>query len=212
MSRQYAQWWPQVRWWPVVRWFRIGLTALAVMSVLPPLGSWLMQSMLTQMLVQIPLIFFAAAGWGSAGWGSAGWASRQQAVNSPAWQRWNAQGAPGLLGSTFCLACWMTPIALDHAAAEPAWDAAKVVSLVAGGWIAGISWRYASNTTKIFYLGNMVWMSITVGMLYQESSQRLCNAYLWDDQAITGRVLVVASIVFAIGWMIRQAAITARRT
>ncbi len=185
------------------RWHRIGLLvliALAVIAVVPPLGSWLMQSMLTQMLVQIPLIFFAAAIWGS----------RRQAVYGPVWQRWNAQGAPGLLGATFCVACWMTPIALDHAAANPAWNAAKVVSLVAAGWIAGISWRYASNITRIFYLGNMVWMSITVGMLYQESNQRLCNAYLWDDQAVTGEVLVAASIVFAIGWLIRHMAISAR--
>jgi hypothetical protein len=58
----------------------------------------------------------------------------------------------------------------------------------------------------------MVWMSITVGMLYQEPNQRLCNAYLWDDQAVTGRALVLASIVFAIGWMIRQTAGTARRS
>jgi hypothetical protein len=185
------------------RWHRIGLVvliALAVIAVVPPLGSWLMQSMLTQMLVQIPLIFFAAAIWGS----------RRQPVYGPVWQRWNAQGVPGLLGATFCLACWMTPIALDHAAADPAWNAAKVVSLVAGGWIAGISWRCASNITRIFYLGNMVWMSITVGMLYQESNQRLCNAYLWDDQAVTGQVLVAASIVFAIGWLIRHTALTVR--
>lgn len=185
------------------RWYRIGLVVLAVLAVVaivPPLGSWLMQSMLTQMLVQIPLIFFAAASW----------ASQQQPVASPLWQRWNAQGAPGLLGATFCLAYWMTPIALDHAAADPAWEAAKVASLLAGGWIAAMSWQLASNITKIFYLGNMVWMSITVGMLYQESSQRLCNAYLWNDQADTGKVLVAASIVFAVTWVIRQTAITAR--
>src|SRR5258708_14084844 len=40
-------------------------------------------------------------------------------------------------------------------------------------------------------------MTITAGMLYQESTQRLCNAYLWDDQAITGRTLVGASLVLA---------------
>ncbi len=178
----------------------IGLTVLAVMSALPPLGPWLMQTMLTQMLVQIPLIFFAAASW----------ASCRETVYRPVWQRWNAQGAPGLLFATFCLASWMTPIALDHAAAEPVWQAAKYASLLSGGWIAGMSWQHASDITKVFYLGNMVWMSITVGMLYQESSQRLCNAYLWDDQAVTGRVLVLGSIVFALAWMIRQVAVTAR--
>jgi hypothetical protein len=52
----------------------------------------------------------------------------------------------------------------------------------------------------------MVWMSITAGMLYQEFKQRLCNAYLWDDQTLTGKALVLVSIVFAIGWMLRQMA------
>jgi hypothetical protein len=171
-------------------WYEIGLSAIAVMSALPPLGPWLMQSMLTHMLVQIPLIFFVAAG-----------LAYRHAVDRPAILRWNAEGAPGLLSATFCLAYWMTPIALDHAAADPAWEAAKIASLAAGGWIAGISWQQASNVAKIFYLGNMVWMSITAGMLYQESDQRLCNAYLWDDQEVTGRALVLVSIVFAIGWL-----------
>jgi hypothetical protein len=181
MSRQYARAWRNV------------LGVMAVISALPPLGSWLMQSMLTQMLVQIPLIFFAAAAWSSS-----------LRAAGPALQRWNAQGVPGLLGATSCLAYWMTPIALDHAAADPLWEAAKIASLLAAGGIAGISWRQASNIAKIFYLGNMVWMSITVGMLYQEFEQRLCNAYLWDDQVVTGRALVLASILFAVGWMLRQ--------
>jgi hypothetical protein len=172
------------------------LSVFAVLSVVPPLGTWLMQSMLTQMLVQIPLLFFVAAGWSGC----------RHAATSPASLRWNAQGAPGLLSATFCLAYWMTPIALDHAAADPVWEAAKIASLVGAGWIAGISWRQASNVAKIFYLGNMVWMSITAGMLYQESEQRLCNAYLWDDQAVTGQALVLVSIVFAVAWTIRQMA------
>lgn len=180
--------------WRDARPYRKLLTVLAAISVLPPLGPWLMQSMLTQMLVQIPLIFFAAATW----------AYRPHTVARAGWQRWNAQGVPGLLAATCCLAFWMTPIALDHAAADPLWEVAKSASLAASGWIAGVSWRLASSIAKIFYLGNVVWMSITAGMLYQELEQRLCNAYLWDDQTLTGRALVVMSIVFAISWMLRE--------
>jgi hypothetical protein len=173
---------------------RRALACLAIVSAFPPVGSWLLQSMLTQMLVQIPIVFFAAAAWGF----------RPREGVGAVWLRWNSQGVPGLLAATCCLAYWMTPIALDHAAADPLWDAAKLMSLAAAGWIAGISWRQAANIAKIFYLGNMVWMSITAGMLYQESKQRLCNAYLWDDQTVTGRMLVLASIGFAIGWVLRQ--------
>jgi hypothetical protein len=75
---------------------------------------------------------------------------------------------------------------------------ARIASLVAAGIGAGISWRMSCGVAHAFYVGNMVWMSITAGMLYQEATQRLCNAYLWDDQAITGQALVVASIILAV--------------
>ena len=41
----------------------VGVTPLALASALPPLGPLLMRSMLTQMLVQIPLIFLAGVLW-----------------------------------------------------------------------------------------------------------------------------------------------------
>jgi len=40
--------------------------------------------------------------------------------------------------------------------------------------------------------------------------ERLCNAYLWDDQAITGQALVVGSIVVAVTWMLILAGQTMR--
>ena len=169
------------------------LTLLAVSSALPPSGDLLMRTMLTQMLVQIPLLFGAAAMWGT----------RVRWLTQARWRAWNAQGASGLLASTFVLVFWMTPIALDHAASEWPWEVAKSISVTSGGFVAGISWRLGSPVTHIFYLGNMLWMSITVGMLYQESTERYCNAYLWDDQALTGRALVVASIGIALIWTSR---------
>jgi hypothetical protein len=169
------------------------VTALAVLSAIPPLGNLIMRMMLTQMLVQIPLLFGAAAMWGT----------RVRWLTQARWRAWNAQGASGLLASTFVLVFWMTPIALDHAASEWPWEVAKSISVTSGGFVAGISWRLGSPVTHIFYLGNMLWMSITVGMLYQESTERYCNAYLWDDQALTGRALVVASIGIALIWTSR---------
>jgi hypothetical protein len=148
--------------------------------------------MLTQMLVQIPLIFIAAAFWSE----YLSWPTGTR------WKQWNAQGAPGLLFSAMVMVYWMTPIALDHAATDSLWETAKVASLAAAGISAGISWRMSSGVAHAFYVGNMVWMSITAGMLYQEATQRLCNAYLWDDQAITGQALVVASIILAVTWML----------
>jgi hypothetical protein len=120
------------------------------------------------------------------------------------WRAWNAQGASGLLASAFVLVFWMTPIVLDHAAANWQWETAKIIS-VGAGFVAGVSWRLGSAVTHIFYLGNMLWMSVTAGTLYQESTRRYCNAYLADDQVTTGQALVVASIGVALIWALRAA-------
>ena len=176
----------------------VGVTLLALASALPPLGPWLMRLMLTQMLVQIPLIFLAGVFW----------SARIACSAGTSWARWNAQGAPGLLFSALVLAFWMTPIALDDAASDSLWEAAKIASVLAAGISAGISWRLGSGVAHAFYVGNMVWMTITAGMLYQESTQRLCNAYLWDDQAITGRTLVGASLVLAVMWVLDAAGLS----
>jgi hypothetical protein len=143
------------------------LTLLAVLSMLPPLGNLLMRMMLTQMLIQIPLIFSVAAIWG----GRIRWSADAR------WRAWNVQGASGLLNAALVSAFWMTPVALDHAAADSSWEAAKVISLAIAGLAAGASWTLGSLVTRAFFGGNMLWMSVTVGMLYRESTERYCNAY-----------------------------------
>jgi hypothetical protein len=168
-----------------------GVTFLAVISSLPPLSTLLMRFMFTQMLIQIPLIFLAGISW----------SARIRWPKDARWIQWNAQGAPGLLFSAFILAYWMTPIALDGAAADSLRETLKIASVVAAGISAGVSWRLGSGVAHAFYVGNMLWMTVTAGMLYQETTQRLCNAYLWDDQAITGQALVGGSLVLAVTWM-----------
>jgi hypothetical protein len=171
----------------------LGVATLATGALaLPPLSTVVMRLMLTQMLAQIPLIFLVAALWPA-------YLQRSSGVRST---RWNAQGAPGLLFLAIVLACWMTPIALDHAASNSRWEVAKIASLIAAGISAGMSWRLSSNVARVFYVGNMVWMTITAGLLYQDATERLCNAYLWDDQAITGQALVGVSIIFAATWIL----------
>jgi hypothetical protein len=176
------------------------LTLSAVLSALPPFGNLLMRMMLTQMLVQIPLIFMAAAIWGA----------RVRCSARARWRAWNVQGASGLLTAALVLAFWMTPIALDHAASDWPWEAAKVISLATAGVLAGVSWTLGSLVTRAFYVGNMLWMAVTAGMLYQEPTQRYCNAYLWNDQAMTGQALVVASIGIVLIWASRAAGLSWR--
>jgi hypothetical protein len=176
------------------------LTLLAVLSALPPLGNLLMRMMFTQMLVQIPLIFAIAAMW----------AGRMRCSAGARWRAWNVQGASGLLIAALVSAYWMTPIALDHAAANSSWEAAKVICVAIAGLLAGASWALGSLITRAFYVGNTLWMAVTVGMLYRESTERFCNAYLWNDQVMTGRALVIASICIASIWAVRTAGLSWR--
>jgi hypothetical protein len=157
----------------------------AAAASIPPLNGLLTGHMLTHMLVQIPLIFACAVMWGAS----------IRLRPHVTWLSWNLQGVPGLLLSAFVLTYWMTPIALDHAAADGVWNLAKVLSLALAGLAAGISWRLGSVVTQLFYVGNLLWMMVTAGILYQDADQRLCNAYLWGDQVKTGQGLVALSIL-----------------
>lgn len=45
-------------------------------------------------------------------------------------------------------------------------------------------------------------MMAIAGMLYRELPQRLCNAYLLDDQDVTGSWLVGLALVLGVAWCI----------
>jgi hypothetical protein len=163
-----------------------------VIFALPPVANFALASMFGQMLLQIPLIFGAAT--------LCGYSS--DATSAPALRQWNLEGVPGLLLATMILTFWMLPIALDHAVSNSLWEVSKILSVIVAGAATGISWRMSSTITRTFFLGNLLWMTITVGLLYQEYPERLCNAYLWEDQALTGATLVGVSAVIGTIWIL----------
>jgi hypothetical protein len=103
----------------------------------PPFGNLLMRMMLTQMLVQIPLIFVAAAVWGA----RVRWSARAH------WRAWNVQGASGLLTAALVSAFWMTPIALDHAASDWSWEALATRGSGAARGLSG-AWAERRNIPR----------------------------------------------------------------
>jgi hypothetical protein len=165
--------------------------ALAVMA--PPLGRWLEAHMWTHMVLQMPALLLAGGLMSAA------------LPRTPRAERWNLGGVPALFAASLVLAFWMIPIALDRAVADITWDAAKALSLLLTGALVVASWSIAPTVIQAFFVGNVAWMSIVVGMLYQEDGQRLCNAYLQDDQADTGRALVWVAAVCGALWAGRQA-------
>ena len=109
----------------------------------------------------------------------------------------------GLTGWTFAtlvLAFWMIPAALDAALGSAAVNGAKYASLVAAGFMLRSAMRRSPVVLEAFFIGNFVWMSATVGLVYQEVETRLCLNYVADSQQRAGGGLVSAAIAVLIAW------------
>lgn len=172
---------------------RIALGCLLLAAAALP-RHWLEATMLRHMLLQLPLI--AAAGWLIA--------ARSRALRAAAWC--DEHGILGLTLLMFVSAYWMVPRTLELSITEPPYEAAKFLSLMLLGALLPGSLRRANRIIQLFFLGNFCAMMAIAGMQYQELPQRLCNAYLLDDQAWTGAGLVAASLLIAALWSWRQRA------
>ena len=172
---------------------RIAGAFIALVVTAPVVARMLEANMSTHMLVQIPLLMFAGPLIGL-----------PLKLALPL-RSWNFAGVPVLLAVSLTVTYWMTPIALDHAAANAGWDAAKSISLILSGALALESWRRAPLVVQVFFGGNAIWMGVAAGLLYQARDQRLCNAYLLDDQVSTGVMLLWISIAIGTAWGLRLA-------
>lgn len=160
------------------------LAGLACLLTALLLRDWLEAAMLRHMLLQLPLLI------------TAGWllALRWPAVNL------DPYGLCGLTATLFVTAYWMIPRALEQSINLPAAEVAKFASLLAVGAILPDTLRRANWIVQAFYLGNLSWMMGVAGIEYQNMPQRLCNAYLLDDQIRTGMALVAVSVAVAVLW------------
>jgi hypothetical protein len=166
--------------------------ALALLGVLalPVARQALEASMSAHMLLQYPLL--ALAGYWLAADLPPLWRARLQ--------RCNAHGITGLLASAMMLAILMIPRVLDLALVDGRIALAKALALVFCGAALRLSWRPAGLMLQGFYLGNVLPMMAVVGKLYASSPVRVCNAYLLDDQARLGQLLIWLSAGVALAW------------
>ncbi len=166
----------------------IGLSALGV-AILA--RGALEQTMQRHMLMQLPLLFGAGM--------LLGYSVSLRGNVRAMWRGWNVQGVAGLLLVSGVLATWMVPRALDAAVEHLAIDALKLLSLVAAGAIALHSWRSASAIVRTFVIGNMAWMTATIGMLLLDAPVRLCTSYGASDQRETGIAMIALTIAGVVG-------------
>jgi hypothetical protein len=146
-------------------------------------------TMLGHMVLQIPIIFFG-------GLLLFGRAMR----NSALFAGYDRHGLTGLSALLVVSAYWMIPRALELSLTMPGHELAKFASWLLLGALLPASIARASLVIQLFYLGSFCAMTVAAGLLYQDFPEQLCNAYLKDDQALTGAFLIILAAAAATGW------------
>jgi hypothetical protein len=173
-----------------LRWLLAGMALLAAL-VLSPLRHALESGMSLHMGVQYPALLLAGALLAAA----VPLGTRRRLA------AWNRLGISGLAACALVLAVLMIPRVLDLALVDLRVEAAKAAALIFAGAVLRPSWRAAGVVVQGFFLGNVLPMTAIVGMLYQDSPLRLCNAYRLDDQQRLGQGLVGFAVVVAVVWL-----------
>jgi hypothetical protein len=177
-----------------------GAAILAALT-LTPLRPALESAMSTHMLIQFPALML-----GGALLSAAVPAALRHRLAS-----WNSLGISGLVAVALSLAVLMIPRVLDLALTSAAVETAKIISLMLCGALLRHSWRMGGLLIQAFFLGNMLPMMGVVGWLYSNASQRLCNAYLLDDQQNLGNGLVWLSVAIALVWLVHAGRVVMAR-
>lgn len=164
--------------------------ALLCLLAWPGARHGLEASMTLHMLVQYPLL--ALAGYLLCAALPRRWTARLHL--------WNAHGISGLFAAALVLAILMIPRVLDLALVDSRIETLKYLALLACGAAIRLSWRPAGLLVQGFFLGNVLPMMAVVGNLYETSPLRVCNAYLLDDQARLGQMLVWMAAAIAAAW------------
>lgn len=164
--------------------------------VAPPLRAWLESSMALHMLVQLPLLawigYFLGDAWMRSRHGGA--AARALAGV----QSFNAGGATGILAASFVMLLWMLPRCLDFARLDASVDAIKFVSVPLAGLAVALSWRQLHAIARAVVHLEVIATLLRFGWGYLAADERLCLAYLADDQQRTGELLLWLGAAYAI--------------
>jgi hypothetical protein len=177
-------------------------TSISVAGILwlalaaPALRAGLEASMALHMLVQLPLL--AWAGWrvGCAWLQSRPGGSAARALAGV--QSFNAGGVTGLIAASFVMVLWMLPRFLDLARLDVAVDALKFFSVPAAGLMVALSWRRLPAIARAVVHLEVIATLLRFGWGYLAAEERLCLAYLADDQRLTGELLLWLGGVYAL--------------
>lgn len=174
-------------------WFKwrlvVSAAALGLLA-LPGARLFLEASMTRQMLVQFPLLALIGFWFGRTF--PRRWMLRLNA--------WNSYGISGLFATALLMAILMIPRVLDLALVDGRIELAKWLALLLCGAAVRLSWQPAGFLVQGFFLGNVLPMTAVVGYLFESSTVRVCNAYLFDDQQRLGQSLVWIAVAIGLAW------------
>jgi hypothetical protein len=165
-----------------------GLTGAAILLA----RRWLEADMARHMLIEFPLLLVAGLA-----------TAKALPEGSVAFIiRFNRLGLAKFTFVSLTTAYWMIPAALDQALLSGPAAAAKYTSFLAAGMLLPVSFQAAPLAMQTFFVGNWVWMTATVGLLYQNTPQQLCVNYLIGTQLSAGEGLVAAALAIAALWCV----------
>ncbi len=166
----------------------------ALMSIVfSPLGEWLESTMVSHVLLEIPLLIFLGVGIGV-----------QLKVHYPAFLLMiNRGGICGILLATFTLGFWMIPRWLDASLTDPLVAQLKYMSLVClVGIPLAMSWPLTHFITRAVVKIEFLAMLFRLGWLYLISPERLCNSYLLTDQVWLGQGFLLIGAALSVSWLL----------
>ena len=171
-------------------------TCAWIVLAAPATRAWLESSMALHMLVQLPLLavisFVLGAAWLRARPGSA----VGRALDFV--QTFNRGGVTGIVAASFVMVLWMLPRFLDLARLDAAVDAIKFVSVPAAGLAVALSWpRCPAIARGVVHL-EVIATLFRFGWGYLATGERLCLAYLVDDQQRAGELLLWLGAAYAV--------------
>ncbi|MCT2536341.1 hypothetical protein NC661_13105 [Aquibacillus koreensis] len=161
---------------------------------LPPVANLLESIMIMHMHMQMPLLVFAGF-----------LIARFFQLKFPQFfERWNANGVPGMLLFLIIWLYWMVPRAMDEALTSPFMELFKFFSLT---FLAGIalrdSWKKLGNIEfSIMYIFFTL-KFIIMGYLYLAIEDQICNNYLIIEQKTLGwgsLAMAVCFVIFGFYW------------
>lgn len=166
--------------------------ALMVVLMLPDVRGSQESTLVTHMLVQLPLL--TLSGW-CLGTGLLSMLPRLGRTE------WNQGGIPGLIIAVFTLLFWMLPKSLDGSLDDPLLEVVKFVTLpLCFGLPLALSWPRAQALVRGFLKAQFISMLGVLSFIYTHAPVRICNNYLVSEQETAGLLLGGAAVVLAIGW------------